>query len=114
MSSVLETITRLVEDWKAWRSRTGLPPKKIMKMKQDLNHSQSVDTLKYCFEQAFRPLDDTEDRVPQLRRLVWRCSHALLKSDLFVDVFTERRKQHNIPEPWFLRRVYRRIWRLYL
>ncbi len=115
MSLVLKTIIELVESWKAWRFNTGLPEEnslQIARMRQKLNHTHSTDTLKHCFEQAFRPLDDTGDRLQQLRHL-WRCCYALLKSDFFVDVFYERWKDDSEDETWFLRRVYRRIWRLY-
>jgi len=114
MASVLETIIGLAEAWNAWRLRTGIPENstQIMKMKQTLNHSQSFDTLKHCFEQVFRPLDDTEDHLQELRRL-WRCCYALLKSDFFIDIFNSRWKRYSANETWFLCRVYRRIWRLY-
>ena len=114
MASVLETIIGLAEAWNAWRLRTGIPENstQIMKMKQTLNHSQSFDTLKHCFEQVFRPLDDTEDHLQELCRL-WRCCYALLKSDFFIDIFNSRWKRYSANETWFLCRVYRRIWRLY-
>jgi len=68
MSSVLKTIIELAEAWNAWRLRTGIPENstQIMRMKENLNHSQSFDTLKYCFEQVFCPLDNTEDHLQQL------------------------------------------------
>ncbi len=114
MSSVLKTIIGLAEAWNAWRLRTGIPEKstQIMKMKENLNHSQSFDTLKHCFEQVYCPLDDTEDHLQQLRRL-WRCCYALLKSDFFVDIFNSRWKDYSAKETWFFCRVYRRVWRLY-
>ena len=117
MSSVLKTTIEIVESWKAWRFDTGLPEEnslQIMKMKQKLDHTHSIDTLKHCFEQAFRPLDDTGDCLKQLRRL-WRCCYALLKSDFFIDVFRDNKRwmDGSEDEMWFLRRVYRRIWRLY-
>ena len=66
MSSVFKTIIELVESWTAWRFDTGLPEEnslQIVKMKQKLEHAHSIDTLKHCFEQAFRPLDDTGNRL---------------------------------------------------
>jgi len=81
-------------------------------MRQKLAQTHSIDTLKHCFEQAFRPLDVTRGHLQQLRRL-WRCCYALLKSDFFADVFQENWKDEGDDETWFLRRVYRRIWRLY-
>ena len=77
-------------------------------MKQKLNHSQSIDTLKHCFEQVFLPLDDAGDRLEQLRRL-WRCCCALFKSN----VFNERWRSYNSRETGFPYRIYRRLWRLY-
>ena len=115
MSSVLKTIVGLVEAWKAWRLQTGLPDEDspiVTKMRQKLSHSQSSDTLKHCFEEIFRPLDDSGNRLHQLHRL-WRCCYALMKSDFFSDVFNERWGDYYSLETCFLYRVYRRIWRLY-
>ena len=115
ISSVLETIIGLVKAWNAWRASTGLPDEgspKIMEMRRKLNHSQSFNTLKHCFEQVFHPLDDAGDRRQQLRRL-WRCCYALMTSDFFADVFNEKWKNYFSLETCFLYRVYRRLWRLY-
>ena len=115
ISSVLETIIGLVEAWNAWRANTGLPDEgspKIMEMQRKLNHSQSFDTLKHCFEQVFHPLDDAADWRQQLHRL-WHCCYALMTSNFFADVFNERWKDYYSRETCFLYRVYRRLWRLY-
>jgi hypothetical protein len=112
----LKTVIEIVESWNAWRSDTGLPKEhsfQIMKMKQKLDHTHSIDTLKHCLEQTFRPLEITEGHPRQLR-LLWRCCCALLKSNFFVDVFHDERWMDGFEDDiWFLRRVYRRIWRLY-
>ena len=113
MSSVLKIIVG--EAWKAWPLQTGLSDEDtpaVTKMRQNINHSQSSDTLKYCFGEIFRPLDDSSDRLHQLHRS-WRCCDALLMSDFFDDVFNERWESYSSRETCLLYRVYRRIWRLF-
>ena len=87
----------IIEAWKAWRARTGLPDEDSQKDEtkpQPLAVLQYLFTLKHCFEQIFHPLDDAGDRLQQLRCL-WRCCYALLKSDFFGDVFNEWGSYHD-------------------
>jgi len=82
-----------------------------MAPRQEPHHPQSIDTLKNYFEQVFHPLDDSGNRLHQLRRL-WRSCYALIKSDFFTDVFNNRLGSYP-DHARFLYRVYRRILRLY-